>query len=32
VLSGKYMVLDNDLDDMVLQMETDDITIIPSDH
>jgi len=31
-LSGKYMVLDDDLDDMVLLMETDDITIIPSDR
>ena len=31
-LSGRYMVLDDDLDDMVLQLETNDITIIPSDH
>ena len=30
-LSGRYMVLDDDLDDMVLQLETNDITIIPSD-
>ena len=32
LLSGRYMVLDDDLDDLVLQLETDDITIIPSDH
>lgn len=28
-LSGHYMVLDDDLDDMVLKLEIDDITIIP---
>ncbi|MBF8270072.1 MAG: putative oxidoreductase [Gammaproteobacteria bacterium] len=32
MLSGKYLVLDDDLDDLLLQLETDDITIIPSDH
>ena len=31
-LSGKYMELDDDLDDMVLELESDDITIIPADH
>jgi len=31
-LSGKYMELDDDLDDMVLELETNDITIIPADR
>lgn len=31
-LSGQYMELNDDLEDMVLQTESDDITIIPTDH
>lgn len=31
-LSGKYMELDDDLDDMMLELESDDITIIPADR
>ena len=31
-LSGKYMELDDDLDDMVLELESDDITIIPAER
>ena len=31
-LSGKYMELDDDLEDMVLELESDDITIIPADR
>jgi NAD(P)-dependent dehydrogenase (short-subunit alcohol dehydrogenase family) len=30
-LSGKYLTLDDNLDDLMLQRETDDITIIPAD-
>jgi NAD(P)-dependent dehydrogenase (short-subunit alcohol dehydrogenase family) len=31
-LTGRYMVLDDDLDDLLLQLDTDDITIIPAER
>lgn len=31
-LSGQYMELDDDLDDMIMQLEADDMTIIPVDR